>query len=95
MHPNYKGPYRIAVLMTGADGTPAPARHTDGAMIILGLDDEGESAPVLTIPMRARAKRGEAWRTTDPDQESFARALVAALNAYSDLETIPTPPKGS
>jgi hypothetical protein len=57
-------------------------------MIIMGLDDEGDDAPVLVIPMRARPKRGEAWRTTDADQESFARALVNAMNEYNDLEAI-------
>jgi hypothetical protein len=92
MHPNYKGPYTIAVTPTRDRGVQ-PHRMTDGAMIIMGHDDEGDPAPVLTIPMRARPKRGEAWRTTDSDQESFARAVVAALNTYSDVEAVA--PKGS
>jgi hypothetical protein len=87
MHPAYKGPYTVALMATG-QGSAQPFRHTDGAMIILGNDAEGESAPVLHIPMRTRPKRGEAWKTSDPDQEAFARALVKALNAYSDVEAV-------
>jgi hypothetical protein len=82
MTPNYRGPYAIA-LVPGPGATMQPFRHNDGAMIVLGTDAEGESAPVLHIPMRLTPKRGEAWRTADPDQEAFARALVALLNSLA------------
>lgn len=52
-----------------------------GAMIIMGMDDEGFNAPVLHVPMRVNAKRGQAWCTADPEQEAFAAFIVALLNA--------------
>lgn len=62
-----------------------PMRLNGGEMIIMEgyLDDEGEEdrRPVLHVMRRARAKRGQAWNTPDPEQEAFAARVVALLNA--------------
>jgi hypothetical protein len=90
MTPNFRGPYHVGrlgaeQLINGEvvlDPKAGPImRHADGSMIIMGTDADGEAAPVLLVPMRVRPKRGEAWRTADPDQETFAAALVVLLNA--------------
>lgn len=81
MHKNFKGPYWIGRMGERGDETAKPHRHNDGAMIVMGRDEDGDPAPVLHIPMRANAKRGAAWSTTDPDQEAFAEAFVALMNA--------------
>jgi hypothetical protein len=93
MHPQFKGPFRLAT--SGATDMDALARgepsfdpmggdlmrQNDGSLTIMGFDAEGERAPVALIPMRVRPKRGEGWRTADPDQEAFARWVVETLNA--------------
>lgn len=85
---NYSGPYQIGSMPTGdnPEGGGAPHRHNDGSMVIMGRDEDGFSAPVLHIPMRIRAKRGEAWRTSDPDQEEFAARVVALLNSQEEQD---------
>ena len=75
-----RGPYRIGTLGDGGQ----IMRHNDGSMMIMGIDEEGDNCPALLIPMRVRAKRGEAWRTTDPGQEAFAKALVDLMNKWED-----------
>lgn len=80
MPANYAGPYSIGG-ETLDDGRTIIWRHNDGSLTIMGLDADGEPVPVLHVPMRARFKRGEAWKTTDPEQEAFARALVNIMNA--------------
>jgi hypothetical protein len=83
---NYSGPYEVGKIPTFENGKEVWKfnRHNDGAMIIMGKDKEGDDCPVLNIPMRVNAKRGEAWRTTDPDQEAFAAALVELMNKWED-----------
>lgn len=76
-HPNYNGPYRVGTIGDGAQ----IMRHNDGSMIVMGLDDVGDNCPAVIIPMRVHAKRGEAWRTTDHEQEAFAAFVVDTLNA--------------
>lgn len=83
--PNYSGPYKLGTAPAVVDGKEAtkPWRHNDGAMNIMSAPDEyGDRHNVLTIPMLSvRPKRGEAWKTTDPEQEAFAAYVVAILNA--------------
>lgn len=85
MSANYEGPYWIGMTPYFDSETKQeaerPRRHNDGSMSIMGRDSEGDNAPVLYVPMRVVAKRGEAWRTTDLEQEAFAAAIVALLNA--------------
>lgn len=77
-----KPAYYIA--RAGLDAETAPImRHNDGSMVIMLRlsDDEFDVRPALTVPMIIHAKRGEAWKTTDPEQEAFAARVVDLLNA--------------
>ncbi len=61
---------------------PTIVRQNDGAMTIMRGDPDGEDyTPALMVPMIVRAKRGEAWKTADPEQEAFAQRVVDLLNA--------------
>jgi hypothetical protein len=70
--------YRIATL----DPTDArPMRHNDGSMIIMYGEPGGDGTrPALLVPMIIRPKRGDAWKTHDPQQEEFAKKVVDLLN---------------
>lgn len=84
MSDNYRGPYKIGTI-GDLEGGGQIMRHNDGCMIIMGKDEDDDNAPVLHVPMRVHAKRGEAWRTADPEQEAFAAALVDLMNKWGDL----------
>lgn len=65
-------------------------RHNDGSLVIMQTDGEegaedAENRPCLLVPRVNPAKRGEAWKTPDPDQEAFARRVVALLNRSLEL----------
>jgi hypothetical protein len=55
-------------------------RHNDGSLNIMATDEDGDPIPVLTVRMGVSAKRGDAWKTDDPDQEAFAQHVVDLLN---------------
>ena len=75
-----KKTFRIATIDLG-EGIK-PMRQNDGAMIIMeGEAGDEETRPALHVPMIVRPKRGEGWRTDDPEQEAFARRVVDLLNA--------------
>lgn len=61
-------------------------RHNDGSVVIMrgakpGRDEDDFNVPVLSVNMTVRAKRGEAYKTSDPAQEAFAQRIVDLLNA--------------
>ncbi len=64
-------------------------RHNDGALVIMqGERLTDEYRAVMQIPMTVKAKRGQAWDTTDTAQEAFAQRVVDALNA-ADVDGLP------
>lgn len=79
--------YRIAktgsVIIDGVErGKPKVFRHNDGAITIMkGEEDDEDNRAVLHVLMTVRPKRGEAWKTEDPEQEAFAQRVVDLLNA--------------
>ncbi len=79
---------RYQIAMTGLS-KGRPLRHNDGSMVIMqGERLTDEYRAVLQIPMTVRAKRGQAWDTTDAAQEAFAQRVVDTLNAAA-VEGLP------
>lgn len=57
------------------------SRENDGSLIIMaGNESSEDTTRVGVINMRKRPKRGEAWKTSDPEQEAMAQFIIDAVN---------------
>lgn len=95
-----KGPWRVAMLdpavppelrevlkAEGRQVDPYPARHNDGSFIVMcGDRDDEDRGPVADVKFCGKAKRGEAWRTEDPEGLARAHLIASAPALYEALK---------
>jgi hypothetical protein len=72
-----KGPYFVS----------ATGRDNDGAYIIVAGDGDGRKR-IGTADLQVKAKRGEAWRTDDPEALANGHLFAAAPELYAALKAV-------